>query len=311
MKRAVDLIDGKLDVQSFVKRCIQKYGIFYSYDFVKYNTLEDKVKIICPIHGQFIQRADYHLTYPAACIGCREDKLAKRRKEKCLSVHGNKYNYSKTDFYSGVKKSLIIICDIHGEFYQTLDKHYRGRGCWSCGGSRRKTQEEFLSEAKEIHGEKWNYSKSIYDNYEDKIIIICDKHGEFLQTPHNHIKGKQGCPTCVHRISIGETEWLNSLGIPNDEFHRNVLIPLNGRKIKADGYVASTNTIYEYYGDYYHGNPKIYKGDKIYDINPHTKLTYMELYRRTISKEIAIQKAGFNLVCIWEYDWKNRCKTKL
>lgn len=176
-----------------------------------------------------------------------------------------------------------------------------GRGCHDCGGSRKKTQEEFLKEAKSVHNELYDYSKSIYTNFEAKLTIICKKHDEFDQTPHNHIIGEQGCPHCVHRISKPETEWLNYLNIPNDSAHRNVLIKLSDRKIKADGYMLETNTVYEFNGDYYHGNPSLYQSDKI---NPHTKCTFGKLYSRTIEKEKSILNNGFNLITIWEHEWR-------
>lgn len=182
-----------------------------------------------------------------------------------------------------------------------LHKHLSGRGCQICGGSKKKTQDEFLVEAKNVHGELYDYSSSAYENFEKKLTILCKRHGEFYQTPHNHIIGKQGCPHCTHRISKGETEWLNYIGLPNDSSHRNVLIKLSDRKIKADGYDPNTKTVYEYYGDYYHGNPKFYQES---DYNPHTKCTFGELYQKTLEKEKSIIKDSYKLITMWESNWK-------
>jgi hypothetical protein len=57
------------------------------------------------------------------------------------------------------------------------------------------TTEEFITRAKQIHGEKYNYSKVNYKNIVTPIIIICNKHGEFIQRPDNHLDGC-GCPKC-------------------------------------------------------------------------------------------------------------------
>lgn len=52
---------------------------------------------------------------------------------------------------------------------------------------KRKTTEEFIHTAKVIHGDKYDYSKVVYFNNSTKVCIICPKHGEFWQTPANHI----------------------------------------------------------------------------------------------------------------------------
>ena len=58
------------------------------------------------------------------------------------------------------------------------------------------TTEEFIKKAKEIHGDKYDYSKVEYKTMHTKVCIICPEHGEFWQTPFKHIKEKQGCPSC-------------------------------------------------------------------------------------------------------------------
>lgn len=61
---------------------------------------------------------------------------------------------------------------------------------------KRLTNEEFIKRAKEIHGDKYDYSKTKYINKRTNVIIICPIHGEFIQNPHNHNMQKQGCPEC-------------------------------------------------------------------------------------------------------------------
>jgi len=55
--------------------------------------------------------------------------------------------------------------------------------------------EEFIEKAKEVHGDRYDYSKVNYKNAKEKVIILCKKHGEFLQNSHNHLCGN-GCPKC-------------------------------------------------------------------------------------------------------------------
>lgn len=53
----------------------------------------------------------------------------------------------------------------------------------------------FINKAKEIHGNKYDYSKTIYQTAKKKIIIICKIHGDFLQTPDEHLSGSS-CQQC-------------------------------------------------------------------------------------------------------------------
>ncbi len=68
----------------------------------------------------------------------------------------------------------------------------------------------------------------------------------------------------------------------------------------ADGYCKETNTVYEFNGDYWHGNPKVYDQD---EINKSTKTSFGELYQRTLQKERVLKQMGFNVVSVWESDW--------
>lgn len=58
-----------------------------------------------------------------------------------------------------------------------------------------KTTEQYIQEAIQVHGNKYDYSKVIYEHSEKKICIVCPKHGEFLQRASSHLSGR-GCPKC-------------------------------------------------------------------------------------------------------------------
>src|SRR5581483_6407391 len=73
--------------------------------------------------------------------------------------------------------------------------------------TKKSNTEEFIKKARKVHGNKYDYSKVNYLGWNKKIIIICPIHGEFQQSPHNHIKGHSqdqtikkgtGCPECTH-----------------------------------------------------------------------------------------------------------------
>ena len=57
------------------------------------------------------------------------------------------------------------------------------------------TTEEFIKKAREVHGDKYDYSKVEYVNNQTPITIICPIHGKYPQRPGNHLRGN-GCPIC-------------------------------------------------------------------------------------------------------------------
>jgi hypothetical protein len=71
--------------------------------------------------------------------------------------------------------------------------------------ARKKTITEFLEQAKSIHGEKYDYSKVVYESTQKPIEIICKIHGSFFQRPLDHLHG-QNCPHCSHRSFRYTTE---------------------------------------------------------------------------------------------------------
>lgn len=117
--------------------------------------------------------------------------------EKARKVHGNKYNYSQVE-YINTKTKVCIICPTHGEFWQTPNKHLNGYGCKKCSGYFVDSINSFIEKAKEVHGDKYDYSKSIYVNARIKVCIVCPIHGEFWQEPYVHVGQKCGCPKCSY-----------------------------------------------------------------------------------------------------------------
>ena len=120
--------------------------------------------------------------------------------DRSIKVHGLKYNYSKSN-YVDYRTPLLIICPIHGEFYQSPNKHIsKQRGCPMCGNikkstSKTKTTKQFIEESIKVHGLKYNYSKTEYTHSQKILTIICPIHGKFQQIANDHLRG-HGCPIC-------------------------------------------------------------------------------------------------------------------
>lgn len=122
-------------------------------------------------------------------------------------LFGNKYDYSKVKYITNREK-VCIICPEHGEFCKSPKKLLIGQGCPMCSKERRSkeralTNDEFIKRANVIHGSKYDYSKTNYINIDTKVCIICPEHGEFWQTPANHLRG-QSCPKCSGKYHYGK-----------------------------------------------------------------------------------------------------------
>lgn len=135
--------------------------------------------------------------------------------QKAKAIHGDKYDYSKVDYVNNHTK-VIIMCPEHGEFPQNPHNHLFGNGCPKCARQRtadreRKTTEWFVEKARQAHGSRFDYSKVNYLNNHTPVIISCPIHGEFQQTPTNHLKG-QGCPACGRKkLQLTQEEVLNRI----------------------------------------------------------------------------------------------------
>ena len=146
------------------------------------------------------------------------------RKQKFLSksknIHGDKFDYSKVDF---IKESLevTIICPIHGEFRQIARSHSDGRGCAKCSGVARLTAEEVIRRFKKTNGDKYDYSKVVYESKSKKVIVICPIHGEFETRPTDHWNGKGGCPEC-RKDKIRKSRFGTRRVAPNLDESRNL-----------------------------------------------------------------------------------------
>jgi len=115
-------------------------------------------------------------------------------KEKSNITHNAKYDYSLS-VYTNSSTKIKILCPEHGVFEQTPNSHIMGSGCSKCSGNAKKTNSQFVIEAKSKHGNKYDYSLVKYKNANKGVDINCYKHGIFKQNPSNHLRG-EGCPLC-------------------------------------------------------------------------------------------------------------------
>lgn len=219
-------------------------------------------------------------------------------------IHDNKYDYSKS-IYVNNRTNLIIICPIHGDFKKRPHTHiYRKQGCPECMKHQkskqfRKTTDEFVAEASKIHNNLYNYSKTIYgkNGYQHKVIIICEKHGEFQQLPKAHLQG-QGCPVC--KSSKGEIKIREFLNQNNISFIEQYKFGdcYNNRPLPFDFYIEGKNILIEYDGKQHFSEELLFYSDRLIENDK-------------IKKEYCLLN-GIKLISIpyWEFDNINKVLTK-
>ena len=140
--------------------------------------------------------------------------------QKARATHGDRYDYSKVE-YVNKDTNVVIVCSVHGDFEQTPANHYK-HGCWKChfdvtarqqrgnhGASGvRADRSDVIAKFRKAHGERYGYDKVQYQNNKTRVIITCPEHGDFEQTPVNHLAGK-GCRTCyTARLATPVTDFV-------------------------------------------------------------------------------------------------------
>ena len=286
------------NTEDFINKARIVHGEKYDYSLVNYKNNHTQVEIICTEHGKFLQSPKDHLS-GKGCSSCGKEKTKSRLMlledefiKRANEVHGNRYDYSLVN-YKDTRTKVEIICKEHGSFFQSPNKHMQGNGCPACGRERTAehnflTLDDFIRKAKNVHGDKYDYSKSLYTGADNKLEITCVKHGKFLQTPHNHLKGTN-CPSCNASVSKPEIKLKDFIR----SFYKGEIIT-NSKNIippmELDIFVPTLNLAIEFNGGYWHS-------ERFKDKNYH------------LNKYNLCKSKGIRLISIWEWEYlKDRDK---
>lgn len=304
----------RLENIEFFKRAVETHGDTYLYDRVDVKGTSINIKIGCKYHGYFMQQPRAHIS-GQGCPQCGRKSAGETKSmkfdefvERSNLIHGNRYEYISEN-YNSLDSIISITCIHHGIFSQRARDHLSGRGCPCCGllsrsAKRKSNTKLFIEKSLLVHGDKYSYEDSVYIRHNKKIDIFCKKHGIFSQSVAGHLSGS-GCPQCSSSgISKCEIEWLNMLNIP--KYFRNQRIIIGEKLYKPDAVDIQNKIIYEFNGDFWHGNLNRY--DPL-DINSVNKETFGDLYLKTLNKKNIFRDAGFIVISIWESEW-NKYKDK-
>ena len=195
----------------YITSFINKHGSKYDYSHVlNIESSKDKITIICPEHGKFIQSVNLHNS-GSGCYDCgvlsrikKRMETSRLKKESFINdankFHNFKYDYSKVD-YVNMKTLVTIICPVHGEYRCSPMNHLK-HACKKCNTTKL-NKDDIFSRFKNKHKNKYDYSLVKYiTNTKEKISIICPVHGVFEQAPELHFN--HGCKKCASKGAYSE-----------------------------------------------------------------------------------------------------------
>lgn len=213
------------------------------------------------------------------------------------------------DTWKGVETKHKFGCEYGHVWLTTPDNIiHRLSGCPMCYGNNKKTTESFQRELYNRSIDNPGFQIALEDGQEyinasTKLLFVCSNKHNWVATPSDILSG-YGCPTCARKpFSRKAIKWLKSIEdilgykIQHAENLGEYIIP--GTLYRADGYDKHTNTIYEYHGNRFHGNPDMFNPtDKCHPFDK--ELTAGILFNRTTNKENKIRELGYNLIIQWE-----------
>lgn len=244
--------------ESFEESGRKIHGDKYDYSKVVLGaSVDSKITIVCPVHGEFQQKPRDHLK-GQGCPHCGREVLAASKRgtvqsftTSAVKIHGLRYDYSKVAYQTD-KISVLIGCRIHGDFLQRPNSHLNGQGCPQCAKERgaldqTKTTTQFVSEAEDVHGRGfYDYRDVIYRGGHHKVTIICPKHGPFKQRPSTHLRGC-ACPHC--KSSKGEKRLQQILTKHNIKFIPEYKLPNINLQYRYDLYLYELDLLIEFHGE--------------------------------------------------------------
>ena len=265
----------------FIEFCL-KIDNKLNYSQVNYINNKQKVNIICKDHG-VISISPNQIINQVKKTGqiCSSCHSYNRRFESFLKKarikYGNKFRYY--EFVDDRTKMKIENIETGFIFYQTPRFHITCNYFYD-----KRDINDFIKKSNDIHGNRYQYNKSVYVGNKDKISIYCKNHGYFSQIVNNHLRGA-GCPKC-NRFNIKESSLYEFI---RQNYKGDIKLSdrtiLNGKEL--DIYIPDLNLSFEFNGLYWHS--ELYK-DKKYHID----------------KTNGCLKNGINLIHIWEDDWDNK-----
>jgi hypothetical protein len=332
--------DGKNKTLVFINKAQVKHDDQYSYDKVEYVKAMEKVIITCTLHDDFLQTPSKHLI-GNGCPKCSTTKskatimrnygvehpaqatsVKHKMKQTCLDRYGvtspqasplirdkskhtmmSRYGVTRphesSKIRDKIKQTNIEKYGVEFPLQSSTIRMMTQDTCFERYGVMNISQKHIADILIMINDAEWLHDQYIIQ--QKTSVGIGKELGISGTTVLNKLHQHDVSIKNSIRFSYRCVQWLQTL-------HGNIQHALNGGEYKipgtryrVDGYCATTNTVYEFHGDVWHGNPNVFAPDEL--CNPFSELTASELYKNTITRENYIKSLGYNLVVMWEQDW--------
>jgi len=237
------------------------------------------------------------------CANLDKPLQQKLRKQSCLEKYGVEHPQQNKEVQHKTKQTNLEKYG-HENIAQGILKEKVTQSMIKQYGVKYPNQHHMVEILSLINNELWLFNEYIVEyktatqiGYELGITTktVCD----YLRKHNITIRYK-------NKFSNKSNNWIISISKKERIYIQHALnegeYPIPGTRYKADGYCVGTNTIYEFYGDRFHGNIKVFKPED--NCHPFdNKITAGELYQKTIEREHLIKSLGYNLVVMWESDF--------
>ncbi|CAH6419381.1 Hypothetical protein HVR_LOCUS586 [uncultured virus] len=305
-------------LERVLQRVLEIHQDKYDYSQVQPDHIKNaKSKFIVKCNGcQYVWNPSInnHIHKSTGCPNCSKQRpwTFERFLQQANEIHEYKYDYSQIKAHDILtnKSRISISCNECQYFWTpTVNGHINAKyGCPNCAKNAPWTLKRFIKRANQIHNEAFDYSQikfqDIQGSESNVPIRCCQCNYTWNPSINSHINMESGCPNCNHsrRFSKAQISWIENIIKVDNIVVQYALSPGGEHNIKGvgrvDGFCQASNTVYEYHGNYWHGNPNIFLQN---DPHPHIKgKTYGDLYQKTILRDQKIKDLGYNLIVKWE-----------
>ena len=230
--------------------------------------------------------------------------LATKRPDIAKQWHPTKNTFGPHEVTPGSNKEAWFLCRVcSAEWLAVVCDRVAGNGCPYCRGLKVGYGNDLATKRPDI-AKQWHPTKNSFGSHEvtvgsrKKAWRLCEDCGhEWLSSIFNMVGNDSGCPRCDRKVSKISQRWLDSLG---------VLVRENNIKefdFRVDGFDPTTNTVYEFLGDYWHGNPQAFSPKKVFSRKK--QQTLADRYNQTFQRFEKLKVAGYKIFYVWENDYRN------
>lgn len=211
-----------LTTEDFLRRAAEIHKGRYTYVVEGKIKSNERVKAVCPEHGEFEQFVSAHLR-GAGCRKCASARASKAYTEstehfvrRAVSVHGGKYDYTQVT-YTGMRHRVQVVCPTHGEFEVTAGNHVLGHGCPTCAKKASAGEDEIATYIEGLGVSVKRRDRSILAPKEVDILapdlgVAVEYHGLFWHAEDrvgdmHRTKWEMAQAAGIRLIQVFEDEW--------------------------------------------------------------------------------------------------------